>query len=97
MRYYIQSLLLALVISFSCSTIYAQSNSVGINTSSPNENAVLDLVSPNANQGFLVPRLTSPERFAMAPNLTPDDNGLIVYDKDLNTFYRWVNNNWIPG
>ncbi|MEL6556629.1 MAG: tail fiber domain-containing protein [Bacteroidota bacterium] len=97
MRYYIQSLLLALVITFSFSTVYSQSNSVGINTSNPNENAVLELHSPNGNQGFLVPRLTTMQRDAMAPILTPDDNGLIVYDINLNRFLRWLDNGWQQG
>lgn len=34
-------------------------NSVGIGTGNPNENSVLELVSTNNDQGFLVPRLTT--------------------------------------
>ena len=51
-----------------CTLSFAQDTSVGINTNSPNENAVLELVSPNSNQGFLVPRLTSAQRNSMSLN-----------------------------
>ncbi|MGB3464741.1 MAG: hypothetical protein WBA74_05715, partial [Cyclobacteriaceae bacterium] len=97
MKYSTLSLLLALVLVFLCSFLYGQSNSVGINTRTPSENAVLELVSPDANQGFLVPRLTSIQRLAMQVNLTETDNGLIVYDMDEDQFFRWKDNAWIQG
>jgi len=77
---------------------YAQ-NSVGINTASPNNNAVLELVSPNNNQGFLLPRLTTAQRTDddFVDNLTEMENGLIVYDTDENCFFYWLNNEWIIG
>jgi len=72
-------------------------NSVGVNTNTPNVNSVLELVSPNSNQGFLVPRLTTFQRTSMAISLAVNDNGLMVYDTDQNLFYYWNNNTWIPG
>ncbi|WP_370090364.1 beta strand repeat-containing protein, partial [Ekhidna sp.] len=74
---------------------FAQDNSVGINTNSPNANAVLELVSPNSNQGFLVPRVTSSQRTSMS--LTNQDNGLMVFDTDFDLFYYWNNGSWKAG
>lgn len=75
---------------------YSQ-NSVGIGTSNSNANAVLELVSPNNDQGFLVPRLTTAERTAATflSKLTSADNGLMVYDSDEEKFYFWVDTQWL--
>ncbi|WP_258103004.1 hypothetical protein [Marinoscillum sp. MHG1-6] len=69
-------------------------NSMGIGTNSPNPNAVLELVSPTSNQGFLVPRLTTLERGSMS--LSANENGLLVFDIDDQLFYFWVDPTWIP-
>ena len=72
-------------------------NSVGINTTVPNANSVLELVSPGSNQGFLVPRLTTAQRTGMSSSLANSDNGLMVFDAEANLFYYWNNGGWIPG
>ncbi|WP_374988013.1 beta strand repeat-containing protein, partial [Marinoscillum sp. MHG1-6] len=77
--------------------VKAQDNSVGINTRNPNANAVLELVSPGNNQGFLVPRLTSSARIAMGAGLSNNENGLMVFDTDNNLFYFWNNGVWNAG
>ncbi|MEP5233274.1 MAG: hypothetical protein ABJQ86_00595 [Cyclobacteriaceae bacterium] len=69
-------------------------NSMGVGTTTPNSNAVLELVSPNSDQGFLVPRLTTTQRNAMV--LSADENGLLVYDSDENSFYFWADPSWAP-
>ncbi|MEQ9102884.1 MAG: hypothetical protein RIF36_18375 [Imperialibacter sp.] len=73
--------------------LYAQ-NSVGIGTETPNQNAVLELIAINGNQGFLAPRLTAAERTAFAANLTATDNGMLVFDSDDGTLYVWYNAGW---
>ncbi len=80
-------------------SVMAQQNSVGINVPDGqlNSNAVLELVSPGQDQGFLVPRLSTGERTTMASALTDVDNGLIVYDRDLNQFFYWRTGSWKPG
>jgi len=78
----------------SISVGYSQ-NSVGIGTPNSNENAVLELVSPGGNQGFLVPRLSTAERTSMTANLTNAENGLLVYDNEENIFYYWNNSQWM--
>ncbi len=67
-------------------------NSVSIGTEDINENAVLQLVSPDNNQGFLITRLTSIQRNAM--NLTSEDNGMIIYDTDQRALFYWHDNIW---
>ncbi len=75
--------------------LYAQ-NSVGIGTDTPNPNAVLELISPTNDQGMLVPRLTTAERTATSftDNLSITENGLLVFDSDLNQFFFWNDPNW---
>ncbi len=72
--------------------IFAQ-NSVSIGTEEINENAVLQLVSQNNNQGFLVPRLTALQREAIQLN-TATDNGMLVYDTDEDSFFYWMQGSW---
>ena len=75
---------------------WAQTNSVGINTGrTPNSNAVLELVSPGGNQGFLVPKLSTSQREGMS--LSDSENGLMVYDSDLNQFFFWRSGSWKAG
>lgn len=71
-------------------------NSMGVGTTNPNPNAVLELVSPSGGQGFLVPRYTTAERTAttFTSNLSSTDNGLLVFDSDEGLFYCWFNTDW---
>jgi hypothetical protein len=73
--------------------IYAQSG-VGIGTSNPNPNAVLDIMSAANDKGILIPRLTSTQRLAMNASLSVTENGLLVFDLDLQEFYYWNNTVW---
>lgn len=65
---------------FGLSAVYAQNN-VGIGTTTPNPNAILEMQS--TNQGVLVPRMTTVQRNAIA---APTE-GLLVYDIDVNCFF----------
>ena len=89
--------ILALALTFLVVTDLFAQNSVGIGTSSPSDNAVLELYSTNRDQGFLVPRLTTAERTAQefVDKLSAVDNGLMVYDSELNEFFFWVADQWI--
>ena len=70
---------------------------VTIGGSEPNDNAVLRLVAPDADQGLLVPSLTTAQRTASSftARLNEEDNGLLVYDAELGRFYYWYNGRWI--
>ncbi|HHP7241039.1 MAG TPA: beta strand repeat-containing protein, partial [Cyclobacteriaceae bacterium] len=72
-------------------------NSMGVGTNSPNQNAVLELVSPNNNQGFLVPRITTAQRTdpAFEGNLNASDIGLLIFDNDDQSFYFWNGSRWV--
>jgi len=79
-----------------------QDKSVGINTNTPNSNAVLELVSPENNQGFLVPRLSTIQRQALRSandggTLSNEENGLMVFDTGDGLFYYWNNGQWTRG
>lgn len=72
----------------------AQEGSVGIGTQTPNEKAVLHLVAPNNDQGFLVPKLTTSQRNNFSSQLTSAENGMMVFDSDLNQFFFWLTDHW---
>ncbi|MFZ1805957.1 MAG: hypothetical protein WAU36_01980 [Cyclobacteriaceae bacterium] len=82
---------------FTVQIVYAQ-NSVGIGIIDPNPNAVLELVSPDNNQGVLVPRMTTAQRTAptFVDNLSSQDKGLLIFDTDTNGFHYWSGTNWSP-
>ena len=58
-------------------------NNVGIGTTTPASDAVLELKS--SNQGVLVPRLSTVQRLA----ISNPSNGLLVYDTNYNCFYYY--------
>jgi hypothetical protein len=72
--------------------------SVGIATSTPNQNASLDLA--DVDKGFMVNRVTNAERTTMitAPAsgnaLNTADAGLMVYDTDDKLLYIWNGTQW---
>jgi Collagen triple helix repeat (20 copies) len=63
----------------------------GIGTTTPNPSAILDLSA--TNKGFLMPRLTSAQRTAVA---APAE-GLKVYDTDTKTFWYYNGTGWIES
>lgn len=75
-----QNFLAAIAIVFGLHAAYAQNN-VGIGTTTPNANAILEMQS--TTQGVLVPRMTTVQRNAIA---APSE-GLLVYDIDVNCFF----------
>ncbi|KFF22186.1 hypothetical protein [Chryseobacterium sp. JM1] len=84
----IKVLLLALLLVFGQFYSQIQNGSVGINTSSPNVNSVLDVVSGNNNKGILIPRLTENQRNAIIIN-KPKDDGLTIYNTTEDCFNYW--------
>ena len=61
--------------------------SVGIGTSTPNTNAILDVNS--TTKGLLVPRMTTSQR-----NAIPGVAGMFVYDTDTKEFYHHDGTSW---
>ncbi|WP_258099996.1 hypothetical protein [Marinoscillum pacificum] len=74
-------------------------NSMGIGTDTPSPNAVVEIVSPSGNQGFLIPRYTTTQRTAatFTDNLTNADNGLMVFDVTEGILYFWYTGEWVPA
>ena len=87
-----RKLLVGLAICLSIS-LEAQEFSAGINIDNPNGNAVLHLVSPNGNQGLLIPRLTTSQRNSMSLGI--EDNGILVFDSEDGNFFFWNGSAWI--
>jgi hypothetical protein len=80
-----KKILLSAVLAVSSFTLQAQTDNVGIGTSTPQSNAILDVSS--IDKGMLVPRLNTLQRLAVNPLATA--NGLLVYDTDLFQFCYW--------
>ena len=83
--------LVSIFLLFMVGVVEAQT-SLGVNTNSPNSNAVLHLVSPSGNQGLLIPTLSTSQRLGM--DLGAIDNGLMVYDLSETQFYFWNGSEW---
>ncbi|MGO8055590.1 hypothetical protein, partial [Rhizobium leguminosarum] len=66
----------------------ANSQSIGIGTTSPNASAQLDVSS--TSKGMLIPRMTSAQRSLIA---TPA-NGLLVYETTTNSFWFYNGTAW---
>ena len=83
--------LIIIVICFSFE-INAQNN-VGIGTTTPDANSILELSS--TNKGILIPRLTTIQRTAMSSSLSATQKGLLVFDTTLGQFWFWDGTQWV--
>ncbi|KFF14033.1 hypothetical protein IW15_00860 [Chryseobacterium soli] len=81
---------LLLVLFFTFGQFYSQVNNgaVGINTSTPNTNSVLDVVSGSNNKGILIPRLTETQRNAISIHPATDD-GLTIFNLTEDCYNYW--------
>ncbi len=59
-------------------------------------NAILILNPSNGAQGVLLPQITTTNRLAMQP-VSPDEDGLVVFDINEKKFYYWKDSNWTSG
>ncbi|MCB9336650.1 MAG: hypothetical protein H6577_00820 [Lewinellaceae bacterium] len=66
----------------------AQTDNVGIGTTTPDPSAALDVQS--IDKGVLIPRMTTAQREAIASPAT----GLKVYDTDEKNFFYWDGTRW---
>lgn len=62
-------------------------NSIGIGTSTPNPQAILEINSNS--KGVLISRLTTIAKNALGGALTVAEDGMLIYDKDLSSFFYW--------
>ncbi len=80
-------LLLATLLTFTSITMHAQN--VGINTTTPDPSAALDVVS--SDKGLLIPRMSSAER----QSISSPGVGLMVFDNTTNAFYYFNGIGWL--
>jgi len=71
---------------------YCQNN-VGIGTSTPDANAILELQSDS--KGLLITRLTTVQRNAMGSGLSATQKGMLIFDTNENLFYFWDGSQWV--
>ncbi|WAC00912.1 hypothetical protein N7U66_11795 [Lacinutrix neustonica] len=74
----------------SLTVIHQSFSQVGINTTTPDASAVLDVSS--TTQGMLTPRMTTVQRVAIASPA----QGLLVFDTDDTVFYFYDGATWFP-
>jgi hypothetical protein len=75
-------------------TVSAYSQTVGVGTDSPNENAALHVHSQDGDQGVLVPRLKGASLVAMAGTFGSAEEGMLVYNVDDGEFQFWDGAAW---
>jgi len=73
------------------SNLHNNGTTIGIGTTTPNPNAAIE-ISSVGDKGALLPRLNTLQRLGLANSLSFADNGLIVYDTDLNQICYWDSN-----
>lgn len=71
---------------FSSLGLFAQNN-VGVGTLTPNPQSILEIKSDD--KGVLISRLTTVSRNTLGTSLTAVEDGMLVYDKDMTTFFYW--------
>jgi len=78
------------------SSIYSKpSYNIGVGTSTPNSNAILDVSSKD--KGLLVPRLTKKQKIVLTAALSSTDKGMLIYDLDQLQLYVWDGSAWVPA
>jgi hypothetical protein len=75
------------------SVAHAQTDNMGIGTTTPHPNAILDISA--ADKGLLIPRLNTLQRLLMSP--LPTAQGLLVYDVDTEGFWYWDGTQWVQA
>ena len=77
----------------SFNAIYAQGVSINETGAIGNSNSILDVSSDD--KGLLIPRLAAVARTTLGTALGLADEGMLVYDKDLNEIYHWDGTQWV--
>jgi hypothetical protein len=70
-----------------------QKKSVVIGSMTTRPDAVLIVNPPSADQGVLLPQLSTGQRMSLKP-ASPSEDGLIVFDTNFQSYYYWSNGAW---
>lgn len=82
------------IVAFMLSLANISTAQVGIGTANPNDNASLDL--SETDKGLMINRMTTLQRTTvLQPNLGIAEQGLFVFDTDLNQFMFWKGTEWV--
>jgi hypothetical protein len=68
--------------------------SVVIGSMTTKPNALLIVNPQNSDQGVLLPQLSTDQRMALKPS-SPSENGLIVFDTNLRSYFYWSEGGWV--
>ena len=72
---------------------YSQDGAVGIGTNTVvSEHAILEIKSDK--KGLLIPRMNTSNRLLIEVAFTAEENGLLVYDTDINTLFYHNGSGW---
>lgn len=72
--------------------LFAQQN-VGIGTTTPDAQAILDVRS--TTKGALLPRMTTTQKNNLGASLNNSDEGMLVFDTTIETLYFWDGAAWV--
>ncbi|TKB98897.1 hypothetical protein [Pedobacter cryophilus] len=86
------SLFLIFLLGFKNIALAQTTGSVGIGTTLPYANAILDITS--TEKGLLIPRLTAAQRDVLTPKLNLVANGLLIYNVTTLRFNYWNGTQW---
>ena len=86
----------AMILHYGVTAQPQEKTSVVIGQKTKKPNAILYLNPVKKDQGFLPPQLSTRERTAIEP-VSPDDDGLIVFDTDEKQYYHWNDWQWQRG
>jgi hypothetical protein len=71
-----------------------QKKSVVIGSMTTRPDAVLIVNPPGADQGVLLPQLSTGQRMSLKPS-SPSEDGLIVFDTNFQAYYYWSDGAWV--
>ncbi len=98
-----KSFLTALIVSLVTTVSFAQTDNVGIGTTTPDPSAILDVSNPFSDingvpsKGMLVPQVTHVQRILMEGQYNDSlANGLLVYEPDDGNFWYYKYDDPIP-
>jgi hypothetical protein len=73
-----------------------QKKSVVIGKMTTKENAILIVNPDKSDQGVILPQLSTGQRMSLKPN-SPSEDGLIVFDTNLKSFFYWSDGAWVQS
>ncbi|MEX2230625.1 MAG: hypothetical protein WD824_00585 [Cyclobacteriaceae bacterium] len=84
----------ATLLAFAVFSQNAVKKSVVIGSMANKPNAILIVNPQHADQGVLLPQLSTDQRLALKPS-SPSENGLIVFDTNARAYFYWSEGAWV--